>query len=80
MTPVKITIHATGTGPCALTGKESDGLTITFEDGSVQQQHLSWKAFKQILCLKTNQRIAAAKPVAVLPPSIPPSAPVAAPK
>ena len=51
----KITIHGTGMGPCALTGKESDGLTVTFEDGTIKDTFLSWKAFRQLLNLKTGQ-------------------------
>ncbi len=55
----KITVHGTGMGPCALTGKESDGLTITFEDGTIKETFLSWKAFRQLLNLKTSQATAA---------------------
>lgn len=61
----KITIHGTGMGPCALTGKECDGLTVTFEDGTIKDAFLSWKAFRQLLNLKTGQANGAnAKPVA----------------
>ncbi len=61
----KITIHGTGMGPCALTGKESDGLTVTFEDGTIKDAFLSWKAFRQLLNLKTGQaNISGAKPTA----------------
>ena len=51
----KITIHSTGIGQCALTGKEADGLTVTFEDGTLKEAFLSWKAFRQLLNLKTGQ-------------------------
>lgn len=57
--PVKITIHKVGNGSCALTGRDGDGLTVSFDDGVVKEQHLSWKAFKQILCLRTVQHAAA---------------------
>jgi hypothetical protein len=50
----KITIHSTGIGSCALTGKETDGLTVTFEDGTIKDAFLSWKAFRQLLNLKTG--------------------------
>jgi hypothetical protein len=33
MSTVKLTVHGSGSGMCSLTGKESDGLTVTFEDG-----------------------------------------------
>ena len=51
----KITIHSTGIGSCALTGKEADGLTVTFEDGTIKDAFLSWKAFRQLLNLKAGQ-------------------------
>lgn len=62
MSPLKITIHSTGNGLCSLTGKRDvDGLTVTFDDGTVQQAFLSWKGFRQLLSLKAN-RIAGADP------------------
>jgi hypothetical protein len=55
---INVTIHGAGTGTCSLTGKESaDGLTVTFEDGTVREAFLSWKSFKQLLALKTNQGV-----------------------
>ena len=61
----KLTIHNTGIGSCALTGKETDGLTVTFEDGTIKDAFLSWKAFRQLLNLKTGQaNLAGAKPAA----------------
>lgn len=51
----KITIHSTGIGSCALTGKEADGLKVTFEDGTIKDSFLSWKAFRQLLNLKAGQ-------------------------
>ena len=55
MNPIKLTIHATGMAICALTGAEADGLTVTFDDATVREQHLSWKAFRQLLSMKTGQ-------------------------
>ena len=52
---LKIAIHGSGMGPCALTGKETDGVTVTFEDGTVKDAFLSWKAFRQLINLKTGQ-------------------------
>ena len=53
---LKLTIHSTGPGVCSLTGKnETDGLTVTFEDGTVQQAFLSWKGFRQLLSLKAKR-------------------------
>ena len=57
MSALKITIHATGSGICSLTGKnETDGLTVTFEDGTVQNAFLGWKGFRQLLSLKANKQ------------------------
>lgn len=53
---IKLTIHSTGSGTCALTGKEgSDGLTVTFDDQTVKEGFLSWKAFRQLLGMKAGQ-------------------------
>ena len=69
MSPIKVTIHRTGPGNCLLSGKEgTDGLTVTFEDGTVKQAHLSWKSFKQLLALKCSQGTSPeAKPSAAVP-------------
>lgn len=66
MSPIEVTIHGTGIGACALTGKESEGLTVSFGDGTVQQQFLSWRALRQLLAMKCG------KPAQV--PSKPPAA------
>jgi hypothetical protein len=68
---IKVMIHSTGTGTCSLTGKEDqDGLTVTFEDGTVKDAFLSFKSFKQLLSLKTAQSRPAPKaPVAQAVPS-----------
>lgn len=56
MNTITVMIAGTGTGVCSLTGKDStDGLTVSFEDGTVQNQFLSWKAFRQLLAMKTGQ-------------------------
>jgi hypothetical protein len=64
MGPIKLTIHSTGMGQCSLTGKDGDGLTVSFEDGTVKESFLSWRGLKQLLGLKAG----AAKPV---PPAVP---------
>lgn len=62
---LKITIHSTGAGTDLLTGKDGkDGLTVTFDDGTVRESFLSWASFRQLLALKNNQ----AKPEAKLDP------------
>jgi len=52
---VKISIHSTGTGVCALTQKEGDGLTVSFDDQTISNAFLSWKAFRQLLGMKSGE-------------------------
>ena len=53
---LKVTIHSTGSGTDLLTGKDGkDGLTVTFDDGTVRESFLSWASFRQLLALKNNQ-------------------------
>ena len=59
---IKLTIHSTGIGHCSLTDKEGDGLTVTFDDGTVTNAFLSWKAFRQLLGMKAGQKKPEAKP------------------
>lgn len=58
---IKLTIHSTGTGACSLTGKDSDGMTVTFDDGTLKESFLSWKAFRQLVGMKAGQVRPAAK-------------------
>lgn len=63
---LKITIHGTGTGTDSLTGKEGvDGLTVTFDDGTVREGFLSWKSFKQLTNMRLPQKtkVPTAQPV-----------------
>ncbi len=56
MSAIKVTIHGSGLGTCTLTGKSDvDGLTVTFDDGTVKEAFLSWKSFRQLLSLKSTQ-------------------------
>jgi hypothetical protein len=77
---LKVTIHSTGSGTDLLTGKDGkDGLTVSFEDGTVQESFLSWSSFRQLLALKNTQ--AQAKPDVKPPMALAASGPVlAAPK
>jgi hypothetical protein len=59
----------------SLSGKaETEGLTVTFHDGTVTEQFLSWKSFRQLLALKTAQVGKATGPKAVQAVVAPPSA------
>ena len=53
MQPIKLTVQTTGTGRCALTGRECDGVTVAF-DGE-PQSFLSWKALRQLMVMKAGQ-------------------------
>ena len=60
---LKVVIHSTGLGTDLLTGKEGkDGLTVTFDDGTVHESFLSWASFRQLLALKNNQAKPDVKP------------------
>ena len=79
MSAVKLTIHGIGTGQCSLSGKEGEGITVSFDDGTIRESFLSTKAFMQLVRLKAGT---SPKPVTQpVPPLQPiPNGPVAAPK
>ncbi len=62
MAAIKVTILGTGEGTCALTQKETDGLTVSFENEPAT--FLSWKSFKQLLSMKAGHVKAEPKPAA----------------
>lgn len=73
MSPIKLTVHSCGSGRCSLSGKqEADGCVVSFEDGTVREAFLSFKALRQLLVMKAPQ---AAKPD---PRPLPNGAPVVA--
>lgn len=81
MTAVKLTIHGTGTGSCSLTGKEGEGLTVSFEDGTIREAFLSTRAFMQLMRLKAGTAKAEPRPEPKPTPQPPvQSGPAAAPK
>lgn len=75
MSAITVTIHGSGTGDCSLTGKTGvDGLTVTFDDGTVKEAFLSFKSFRQLLSLKFAQAPKPEpKPAAVASPNGPPA-------
>lgn len=64
---IRITIHRTGDGVCSLTGKQSDGVTVTFEDGTVTDRHLSWRSFRQLLAMKSTAPTSSPAPLTIAP-------------
>ncbi len=51
---IELTIHGTGTGTCSLTGKEGEGLTVSFKDGTIHEAFLSTKVFMQLVRMKAG--------------------------
>jgi hypothetical protein len=62
LSTIKVTVFGAGSGTCSLTGKESDGLTVTFDDGTIKEAFLSWKSFRQLLALKSSQTVRPTEP------------------
>ncbi len=67
MAAIKLTVHDTGSNVCSLTGREADGLSVSFDDGTLKESFLSWKAFRQILGLKAGQPKPEPKTATALP-------------
>jgi hypothetical protein len=72
MSALKITIHTAGSAICSLSGKDADGVMVTFDDGTVTEQHLSWKSLKQLIVMKAAKT---AKPEAEPATAISPNGP-----
>ena len=58
---LEVTIHGVGVGTCSLTGKECDGLTVSFSDGTLEGGFLSQKAFMQLINMKLRASSSARK-------------------
>ena len=50
---VTVKISGTGSGLCALSARDGDGLTVAFDSDT--PLFLSWKSFKQLLTLRLAQ-------------------------
>lgn len=72
---IELTIHGTGQGLCSLSGKDGEGLTVTFKDGTLREGFLSHRAFLQLVKMKLAQASSAHRPelklAAPLPPAVP---------
>lgn len=51
---IELTIHGAGAGTCSLTGREGEGMTVTFKDGTVKEAFLSQRAFMQLVRMKAG--------------------------
>ena len=49
---IEITIHGIGSGVCSLSGKECEGVTVSFRDGTLTESFLSHKSFMQLVRMK----------------------------
>ncbi len=45
-------IHSVSKGKCSFTGKSCDGAIVSFHDGSIRQQMLSWAMLRKLLQFK----------------------------
>lgn len=50
MNEIQVTIHKIGTVTCALSGKDGDGLIVSF--GEFKNASLSWKSFRQLAAMR----------------------------
>ena len=74
---IKVSILGTGSDVDALTQKEGEGLTVSFE--GEEPCFLSWKSFKQLLSLKAAQGKKATQPASAalrVPLAVPANGPV----
>lgn len=60
---VEITIHSVGRDECVLSGKEAEGMNVTFADGTVTESFLSNKSLYSLLRMKLGNGNGEAKPV-----------------
>jgi hypothetical protein len=52
MMSIDLTIHGTGVGQWSLSGKEGEGIVVTFKDGTLREGFLSYRAFQQLIKMK----------------------------
>lgn len=49
---VNLTVHSVGTGKDSLSGRQTDGITVAFGDGT--PRFLSWKSLKSLICYEMH--------------------------
>ncbi|MGB7323722.1 MAG: hypothetical protein WBD31_02540 [Rubripirellula sp.] len=54
--PVAV-IYSIGKDRCAFSGKNSDGAVVSFQDGSIRRQHLSWAMLRKLLQFKEKSEM-----------------------
>jgi hypothetical protein len=53
---MRITVFGLGRGTCSLSGHEEKGVTVSFDDGTVNEQFLGWDGLERLLRLKSEQK------------------------
>ena len=51
-TGIQLTFQSAGRGTCSLTGRDCEGITVTFEDGTLSERFLSYKSLARLISLK----------------------------
>lgn len=51
-----VEILKSGKGKCSWSGKECEGVYVSFKDGSFTNVFLSWDALKKLVKLKSQQK------------------------
>ena len=49
-----VTIEKVQKGKCSLSGKDCEGVVVTFADGSFKSVFLSWRSLQQLIKLKAS--------------------------
>jgi hypothetical protein len=63
---VRLTVHSMGKERCALSGRETEGFLISFDDGSfTNTTFLSFKSLRQLVSMRLAQGESRVKPVPV---------------
>ena len=52
---IDLTVHEAGIGLCSLSGKEGEGMLVTFKDGTLCEGFLSHRAFQQLIKMRLKQ-------------------------
>lgn len=56
MQAIGLKVHGLGRGVCPISGHEEDGVTVSFEDGTIVQTFVAWEGLERLLRLKANGR------------------------
>ena len=77
MAEVKMTIHGIADGMCSFSQKECECLNVTFDDGTLREGNLSFKAFQSMLRMKLGQKTNGKPAIPAAVPLLPNATPTA---